>query len=44
VERLREKQTIRTRPWQVSDELWERVKPLIASTCISCKGRATCER
>jgi len=29
VERLREKQTIRTRPWQVSDELWERVKPLI---------------
>lgn len=38
MERLREKQTIRTRPWQVSDELWERVKPLIPERVSHAKG------
>jgi putative transposase len=38
VERLREKQTVRTRPWQVSDELWERVKPLVPDRVSHAKG------
>lgn len=38
VERLREKQTIRTRPWEVSDELWERVEPLIPERKSHAKG------
>jgi putative transposase len=38
VERLREKQTIRTRPWEVSDELWKRVEPLIPERVSHARG------
>jgi putative transposase len=36
--RRREKQTIRTRPWEVSDALWERVEPLIPERRSHAKG------
>src|SRR5947209_10040257 len=33
-----EKQTIRTRPWEVNDALWERIKPLIPERKSRAKG------
>jgi transposase len=36
--RVREKQTIRTRPWEVSDALWKRVEPLIPERVSHVKG------
>ena len=36
--RVREKQTIRTRPWEVSDALWMRVEPLIPQRVSHAKG------
>lgn len=36
--RFREKQTRRTRPWEVSDVLWKRVKPLIPERVSHAKG------
>lgn len=36
--RVREKQTIRTRPWEVSDALWKRVEPLIPVRVSHAKG------
>jgi putative transposase len=36
--RIREKQTVRTRPWEVSDTLWERVQPHIPERKSRAKG------
>jgi putative transposase len=36
--RIREKQTRRTRPWEVSDALWKRVEPLIPERVSHAKG------
>jgi transposase len=36
--RIREKQTQRTRPWEVSDTLWKRVEPLIPERVSHAKG------
>jgi putative transposase len=36
--RIREKQTQRTRPWEVSDALWKRVEPLIPERVSHAKG------
>ena len=36
--RVREKQTIRTRPWEVSDAQWMRVEPLIPERVSHAKG------
>ena len=36
--RREEKQRIRTRPWEVSDALWERVKPLLPERKSRAKG------
>jgi putative transposase len=36
--RREEKQSLRTRPWEVSDVLWKRVKPLIPERVSHAKG------